>query len=117
MLRFLRIGRDIVRHFLANLGLVSPKVTEMDDLMVWMPPETLNRLKHVQRKLGADSPTHAMSVALRVSESLADHLHEGSAFSLRRRDGEIFDVEFPFTYAGRGSDRPVLKLVVNNNAT
>ena len=56
MLRFLRIGRDIVRHFLANLGLVSPKVSEMDGLMVWMPPETLNRLKQVQRKQGSDRP-------------------------------------------------------------
>jgi hypothetical protein len=54
-----------------------------------LPPQAMERLQRLKDKTEAASYAEVIRNALRVLEALVDEHEKGSAFSLKRPDGEV----------------------------
>ena len=54
-----------------------------------MPPQAMERLQSLKERSEAASYAEVIRNALRLYEALVDEHEKGSAFSLKRRNGEV----------------------------
>ena len=65
-----------------------------NQVILTLGSDSMERLRRLQERTGAASMADMFEKALRTYESLANHLEQGSTFTMQQRNGEVIGIDF-----------------------